>query len=367
MSHNQAYKILIAGGGTGGHIFPAIAIANELKQMNQADILFVGARNRMEMKKVPEAGYAIKGLWISGFQRKKLLLNILLPVKIVVSLLQSFFILLSFKPDVVVGVGGYSSGPVIFAGAVLGIPSLIQEQNSYAGIANKILGKFVRKICVAYEGMERFFSKEKIIFTGNPVRKTVIEAVSKKEEGCQYFQLNTSKRTVLVIGGSLGAKTINESMSAHLNIFKEANLQFIWQTGTAYFEKAKQLVADIANIKVLDFIKEINLAYAAADIIVSRAGAISISELCIVGKPIILIPSPNVAEDHQTKNAMALVNKKAALIIKDSEAKDKLGKQVIALTGNPSLCKELSKNIMSMAKNNAAGDIAKTVLSLIKK
>ncbi|MFA6923567.1 MAG: undecaprenyldiphospho-muramoylpentapeptide beta-N-acetylglucosaminyltransferase [Bacteroidales bacterium] len=362
------FKIIISGGGTGGHVFPAIAIANEIKAKYPfAEILFVGAKGRIEMEKVPAAGYKIEGLWISGLQRKITFKNFLLPIKLISSLLKVNKIINNFKPDVVVGVGGYASGPLLRVATMKKNPSLIQEQNSYPGITNKLLAKKVNKICVAYNGMEKFFPKEKIIITGNPVRKDILDTESKRNVAIKHFELE-NKNTLLVIGGSLGARTINESISKNLELLSKNNIQVIWQTGKNYFEKAKKSVSalNVKNIKVFDFINEMDLAYSAADIVVSRAGAIAISELCIVGKPAILIPSPNVAEDHQTKNAMALVNKNAAILLKDNEAIEKSGTEIIALFNNIEKQKQISENIKKLAKRNATELIVKEILNLIK-
>ncbi|MDD5571599.1 MAG: undecaprenyldiphospho-muramoylpentapeptide beta-N-acetylglucosaminyltransferase [Bacteroidales bacterium] len=363
------FKIIISGGGTGGHVFPAIAIANEIKaKCADAEILFVGAEGRIEMEKVPAAGYKIEGLWISGLQRKMIFKNLLLPIKLISSLIKVNKILNNFKPDVVVGVGGYASGPLLRVAAMKNIPSLIQEQNSYPGITNKILAKKVDKICVAYNDMEKFFPQEKIVITGNPVRKDILDTETKRSEAIKHFELE-NKNTLLVIGGSLGARTINESINKNLELLSKNNIQVIWQTGKYYFEEAKKSVSalNLKNIKVFDFINKMDMAYAAADVVVSRAGAIAISELCIVGKPAILIPSPNVAEDHQTKNAMALVNENAAILIKDSEAIEKSGEEIIALFNNAEKQKQLSGNIKRLAKRNATELIVNEILNLIKK
>ncbi|MEY2829396.1 MAG: undecaprenyldiphospho-muramoylpentapeptide beta-N-acetylglucosaminyltransferase, partial [Bacteroidota bacterium] len=335
-------KFIISGGGTGGHIFPAVAIANALKKnIPDCEILFVGAEGRMEMQKVPEAGYAIKGLPIAGLQRSMDLKNLLLPFKVLKSVTMAMKIITDFKPDVAIGVGGYASAPLLFAAKLKGIPYVIQEQNSYAGITNKILGKWAKKICVAYDGMQNFFPKEKIVFTGNPVRAAISGSKITKQEALAFFDLAENKKTVLVIGGSLGARTINQSIDAGIDFFVQNNYQLIWQTGKSFnappnlpkgegqrhssVGKVSPSGGDLEGaVRVFDFIKQMDMAYAAADIIISRAGALSVSELCIVGKPCVLVPSPNVAEDHQTKNAMALVNKNAAVLVKDTEAKEKL-------------------------------------------
>ncbi|HWZ21245.1 MAG TPA: undecaprenyldiphospho-muramoylpentapeptide beta-N-acetylglucosaminyltransferase, partial [Cytophagaceae bacterium] len=334
---NKSYRIIISGGGTGGHIFPAIAIANAIKEVHpNAEILFVGAEGKMEMEKVPQAGYKIVGLPVAGFQRKLTFKNFLFPFKLLSSLLKARNIVKEFKPDVAVGVGGYASGPLLYAASTKGIPTLIQEQNSYAGVTNKILSKKAKTICVAYQGMERFFSKDKIVYTGNPVRKDILEYKSKKQEGLQFFGLNENVNTIFIMGGSLGARTVNKSVIANLDMLVEAGVQVIWQTGKFYYKECLEVVSKINSdkIKVLEFINDMNLAYAVADIVISRAGALSISELCLVQKPVILVPSPNVAEDHQTKNAMALVEVNAAQLIKDDQAERVLVPAVLKLLQN---------------------------------
>jgi len=366
-------RIIISGGGTGGHIFPAIAIANALKKLNsENEILFVGALGRMEMEKIPAAGYKIEGLEISGIQRSLTPKNLLLPVKILKSILKAKKIIKKFNPDVAVGVGGYASGPLLYAASKMKIPSLIQEQNSYAGITNRILGKGVQKVCVAYEGMEKYFSKEKIILTGNPVREEATIITGKKEEAFKFFGLDSTKKTILVIGGSLGARTINESIANSLNEIEKKGYQLIWQTGKSYSEKAKKLISVqnnhsnqiITGLKSFDFIQRMDLAYAAADIIISRAGASSVSELTFIGKPVVLIPSPNVAEDHQTKNAQALVAKDAALHVSDAVAKSELMMTAFSLLNDESRMKTLSHNISQMAMKDSAGKIAEEIYKL---
>lgn len=362
-------KVILSGGGTGGHIFPAVAIANEIKKMvPDAEILFVGALGKMEMEKVPAAGYKIIGLPIAGLQRKLTLANLKFPFLLIQSLLKARSIVKEFKPDVVVGTGGYASGPLLRSAVSMGVPALIQEQNSFAGITNKWLAGKVNIICVAYEGMEQFFPKEKIILTGNPVRQDIVNVNEKRSEGLNYFKLDTNKKTVLVIGGSLGARTINEAIGNGLSQLADNNIQLVWQTGKGYFEKAAKQ-AEVYNLKKIyafDFISRMDLAYAVADVVVSRAGASSVSELCNTHKPCILVPSPNVAEDHQTKNAMALVNKKAAILVKDAEAADKLINETVTLVNNPSLQNELEKNIKTLAHYNSASIIANEVLKLAK-
>ena len=360
-------KVIISGGGTGGHIYPAIAIANSLKQkVKDIDILFIGAKDRMEMEKVPAAGYPIKGLWISGLQRRITFKNLLFPIKVISSLFQARRIIEDFKPDIVIGVGGYASGPTLRAATYKGIPSLIQEQNSYPGITNKLLAAKVNKICVAYEGMDKFFPKEKIILTGNPVRRNIVDLTLDRKKAADFFGLDVNKKTVLVIGGSLGAKTINECIQPLIQNFVEADVQLIWQTGKFYFQIARMATYKFEpnGIKSYGFINEMDLAYAAADVIISRAGAIAISELCIVGKPIILIPSPNVAEDHQTKNAMALVQKNAAILIADKDASQQLNEKLFSLLLNKDLQNDLASNIKKMAFLDAAEKIAEIVILL---
>ncbi len=370
MEQHRPYKIIISGGGTGGHIFPAIAIANAIKEIHPtADILFVGAEGKMEMEKVPQAGYQIIGLPVAGFQRKLTFKNFLFPFKLLSSLLKARGIIKSFKPDVAVGVGGYASGPLLFAAANNGIPTLIQEQNSYAGVTNKILSKKAKTICVAYQGMDRFFSKDKIVYTGNPVRKDILECKSKKQEGFQYFGLSEHVKTVFIMGGSLGARTINKSVIANLAMLVEADVQVVWQTGKSYYKECLEVVSNLNTdkIKVYEFIKDMNLAYSVADVVISRAGALSISELCLVQKPVILVPSPNVAEDHQTKNAMALVNIDAAQLIKDEVAERVLVPAVLKLIHNKEKQDLYSMNIAKLGKPYAAREIAAEVLKLIGK
>lgn len=363
----QKLKVILSGGGTGGHIFPAIAIANELKKkVPHAEILFVGALGRMEMEKVPNAGYKIIGIPIAGLQRRFTLANLKLPFLIIQSLLKTRRIVKEFQPDVVVGTGGYASGPLLKAAISKGVPALLQEQNSYAGITNKLLSKKAAKICVAYEGMEKFFPKDKIILTGNPVRQDLKDVRMKKEEAISFFKLNPSKKTILVIGGSLGARTINEAIGAGLSQLSQNDIQLIWQTGKLYYPKAMEQTQRYSdkNIYALDFISRMDLAYAAADIVVSRAGASSVSELCNIGIPSILVPSPNVAEDHQTKNAMALVDKNAAVLVKDNEASQLLIKYALELITDTSKQVTLTNNISNMAYQDSASIIAGEVLKL---
>jgi len=364
----KPYRIIISGGGTGGHIFPALAIANEFKRRYaDADILFVGAEGRMEMTKVPEAGYKIVGLWISGLQRKLTFSNLSFPFKLISSYLKASSLIKKMKPHAVIGTGGYASGPIMLAATKAGIPSLIQEQNSYAGLTNKQLAQKAGRICVAYSGMERYFPASKIVFTGNPVRKDIIDLESKREKALAHFAFNSSERTLLILGGSLGARTINESILAGIDQLIDAHIQVIWQTGKLYYEGIKSQIGhkDLRRIRVVDFLKQMDLAYAASDVVISRAGALAISELCIARRPSILVPSPNVAEDHQTKNAMALVNEDAALMVKDVEAKNTLVSEVLKLVYDEPLAEKLSINIGKWAKPQATEDIVDEIEKLI--
>ncbi len=362
-------KFIISGGGSGGHIFPAIAIANALKQeFDSCEILFIGAQDKMEMEKVPAAGFAIEGLWISGFQRSLSPRNLSFPFKLISSLLKARKIIKRFKPDMVIGVGGFASGPTLHQATKLGIPTIIQEQNSFPGVTNKLLANKVDKICVAYQNLDKFFPKEKIVFTGNPIRNEVVQIEGKKNEALKFFELSSDKPVVLVVGGSLGARTINEAIEANLNLFKENSIQLIWQTGKNYFTKAEQAVLPFKQngIVATAFINKMDMAYAAADIVVSRAGAIAISELCVVKKPTILIPSPFVAEDHQTKNAIALEINKAAILVKDSEQKEKLLTEIIRLVNNPEEQQLLVKNIKPLGVQHATDTIMEVVKSILK-
>jgi UDP-N-acetylglucosamine--N-acetylmuramyl-(pentapeptide) pyrophosphoryl-undecaprenol N-acetylglucosamine transferase len=369
MQQSDNIRVILSGGGTGGHIFPAVAIANAIKSVApNATFLFVGAKGRMEMEKVPAAGYPIQGLWISGLQRRLTTDNLMFPFKVVSSLYNAYKIIKSFKPDVVVGTGGYASGPTLRVASWLGIPTLIQEQNSFPGITNKMLAAKADKICVAYEGMEKYFPANKILLTGNPVRNDIEHNHNSQSEALQHFNLNTDKTTVLIVGGSLGARTINQSIAAGLSQFAEANIQIIWQTGKLYETEATATVSEYKEKGIISmpFIKEMDKAYSAADVVVSRAGAIAISELCISGKPSILVPSPNVAEDHQTKNALALSSRKAAILVKDSEAFEKLVGTAIALAENKNEQNKLGTNISTMAMQNSAAIIAGQVFALAK-
>lgn len=364
-------RIIISGGGTGGHIFPAVSIANAIKELHpEAEILFVGAEGRMEMHRVPAAGYPIKGLPVAGFDRKNLLKNIPVLIKLFKSQRMARKIVKDFRPHAAVGVGGYASGPTLKVAGSMGIPTLLQEQNSYAGVTNKLLAKQAKKICVAYEGMERFFDKDKIILTGNPVRQGLLNPTTTREEAIASFGLNPEKRTVLILGGSLGARTINQCIMNNLDKVKNSGVQFIWQTGKIYIEEARAAVAragELPMLHVTDFISDMAIAYSAADLVISRAGAGSISEFCLLQKPVILVPSPNVAEDHQTKNALALVNKNAALYVRDADAQDLLLDKAIETVNQPGLLKNLSKNIAELAFTDSANVIAKEVLKLAEK
>lgn len=358
-------KFIISGGGTGGHIYPAIAIANELKtRYPDAEFLFVGAEDRMEMEKVPQAGYKIKGLWISGLQRSLSLQNLAFPLKLVSSLMKSKSILKTFKPDVAIGTGGYASAPLLRMAAKQNIPCLIQEQNSHAGITNKWLSSKVQKICVAYEGMEKFFPSDKVKLTGNPVRQDLLDISLKREEALTFFKLNRDKKTLLVLGGSLGARRINQLIEKSLPFFERINLQVIWQCGKFYEETYKNKGNE--NVQVHTFLNKMDLAYASSDFIISRAGALSVSELCLVGKPVVFIPSPNVAEDHQTKNALAISEKNAAILIKENELDTNFEKEFSDLFSSIEKQEMLSKNILALAKPNATIEIVEEIEKLLK-
>lgn len=367
---SQKLKILITGGGTGGHVFPAIAIADAIKKLRpDTEFLFVGASGKMEMERVPQAGYAIEGLNIAGFQRSLSLRNLTFPFKLVSSLWKARKILRRFRPDVVIGTGGYASGPVMRAAQRAGIPTLIQEQNSYAGVTNKILGKNAAAICVAYDHMEQFFPTEKIVFTGNPVRSDILDLEGKHKEGLKHYSLNPRKKTIAIVGGSLGARTLNEAMRDNAPFFeKYEGVQALWQCGKFYeYEFSESDTAKLANVKLLPFIDRMDLLYAAADVIISRAGALTISELCLVGKPAILVPSPNVAEDHQTKNALALVEKGAARVVRDAEASEKMLQEALLILENEALAFSLSESIRQLGRPNAAEAIAREVIKLGEK
>lgn len=362
-------RVIISGGGTGGHIFPAVSIANAIREKQpDAEILFVGAEGRMEMQRVPAAGYEIKGLPVAGFDRKHLWRNVSVVIKLLRSRIMARRIIKAFRPMVAVGVGGYASGPTLDVAGKMGIPTLLQEQNSYAGVTNKLLAKNARRICVAYDGMDRFFPADRILFTGNPVRQNLLHITLTRQEAAQQMGLDPAKRTVLIVGGSLGARSINESVLQQLElILQQTDVQFVWQTGKYYSEAIAQQLKERTcppNLHVMDFISDMAVAYAAADLVVSRAGAGSISEFCLLGKPVILVPSPNVAEDHQTKNAMALVQKDAALYVPDAEAPDNLLPTAISTVKNSKKLQALSQNILRLARPNAASDIADEVIRL---
>lgn len=367
---NKNLKILISGGGTGGHIFPALSIANEIKDLlPETEFLFVGAEGRMEMERVPAAGYKIVGLPIMGFPRKPGVKMLKFFVNLARSMRSARRVVKQFNPDVVVGVGGYASGPVLRVAANFKFPSLIQEQNSYAGVTNRLLAKRVNKICVAYDNMERYFPAAKIVYTGNPVRKNLLGGKSKLNEAREFFQLKKGKKVLLITGGSLGARTLNNSLIKDIELLKKSDFEVIWQTGSYYYksvlEKTKGM--EIPNVHIHEFLSRMDLAYAVADLVISRAGAGTISELCLMEKATILVPSPNVAEDHQTKNAMALVEKQAAVMIKDLDSEQQLVSTALELINNESQLKELEKNIKQLAKPNAANDIAKMVIELANK
>ena len=361
----EKLKFILSGGGTGGHIYPAVAIANELKsRFPDAEFLFVGAKDKMEMQKVPQAGFNIEGLWIAGLQRKLTLQNAMFPFKLIDSLWKSRKIIKQFKPNVVIGTGGFASGPLLQMANMLDIPTVIQEQNSYPGITNKLLSKKANTICVAYENLEKFFPKEKMILTGNPVRQDLIDIESKRAGAIQYFNLDANKKTLLVLGGSLGARRVNQLIEKELDNFLSQDVQVIWQCGKLYFEDYKKYNAN--NVQVLAFIDRMDLVYAAADIVISRAGASSVSELCIVGKPLIFIPSPNVAEDHQTKNAKSIVDKKGAIMLRESELDSQFSLVFEALLKDQGKQDQLSKNIKHLALPNATKQIVDEIVSLIK-
>lgn len=378
---NNKPRIIVSGGGTGGHIFPAVSIANAIKELcPDAEILFVGAEGRMEMQRVPDAGYRIIGLPVAGFDRKRLWKNFSVLMKLIRSQWKARKIIKEFRPQVAVGVGGYASGPTLKTAGMMGVPTLIQEQNSYAGVTNKLLAKKACKICVAYEGMEKFFPAEKIIMTGNPVRQNLLGHSISRKEAADYFGLNPAKKTILVLGGSLGARTINQTLTEGLEIIRNnPDIQFIWQTGKIYIERVRDAITTatgeavhhphinaIPNLYVTDFIKDMASAYAVADLVISRAGAGSISEFCLLHKPVILVPSPNVAEDHQTKNALALVNRGAAIYVKDAEAKDRLLPVALETIADAEKLKSLCEHIAKLALPDSATMIAKEVLKLIK-
>lgn len=357
-------KFIISGGGTGGHIYPAIAIADALKaRFADAEFLFVGAQDRMEMEKVPQQGYAIQGLWISGLQRRLTLKNLLFPIKLITSLMRASKIIRQFQPDIAIGTGGYASAPLLRVASRKGIPCLIQEQNSYAGITNKWLSDSVDKICVAYDGMEAFFPSEKIVFTGNPVRKDLVDVADKKEEAIRFFELSPNKKTVLVLGGSLGARAINEQVEKTIPAVKIKDVQWLWQCGKFYENEYRKYHSE--TVKVHPFINRMDLAYAAADVIISRSGALSVSELCLVGKPVIFIPSPNVAEDHQTKNAQAVERESGAIVIKETDLEDRFLDIFERLLQSPEKQKSLSENIRTLARPNATEEIVDEIEKML--
>ncbi|MEZ2415357.1 undecaprenyldiphospho-muramoylpentapeptide beta-N-acetylglucosaminyltransferase [Muriicola sp. E247] len=359
------YKFILSGGGTGGHIYPAIAIANELKKrFPEAEFLFVGAKDKMEMEKVPQAGYQIKGLWISGLQRRLTWKNLLFPIKVISSLIKARNIVNTFKPDVVIGTGGFASGPVLRVASGKGIPCLLQEQNSYAGITNKLLASRVSKICVAYNGMDKFFPKEKIVLTGNPVRSTLVQLPAEAGPSYGYFELDPTKKTLLILGGSLGSRRINELIENHLSYFADSGLQLVWQCGSMYYEKYKQYNSE--NVKVYGYLNQMEHGYRISDIIISRSGAGSVSELCLVGKPVLFIPSPNVAEDHQTKNALALVNVNAAEMVAEKDLETKFKSSFEELLQSDRKREELSENIKKMALPRATEHIVDEIEKLIE-
>jgi UDP-N-acetylglucosamine--N-acetylmuramyl-(pentapeptide) pyrophosphoryl-undecaprenol N-acetylglucosamine transferase len=362
----KALKFILSGGGTGGHIYPAIAIANELKsRFPDAEFLFVGAKDKMEMQKVPQAGYPINGLWIAGLQRRFTFDNSLFPLKLLSSLFRSRTIIRNFKPNVVIGTGGFASGPLLQMANSMNIPTVIQEQNSYPGITNKLLSKKAHKICVAYENLERFFPAAKIVFTGNPVRQDLLDVENKRQEGISYFKLDANKKTLLILGGSLGARRLNQLIAKELDFLLASGVQVFWQCGKLYFDEYQHFNAN-ENVQVVAFIDRMDLVYAASDFVISRAGASSVSELCLVGKPTIFIPSPNVAEDHQTKNAKAIVDKNGAILLRESELDEKFETVFTDLIYNEKLQSELSESIKKLAKPNATKDIVEEIIKLIK-
>ena len=362
-------RVLISGGGTGGHIFPALAIANEIKlRFPQSEILFVGAESRMEMEKVPAAGYKIVGLPVYGFERRNLLRNFKVLWNLGKSILMARKIVKDFRPDIAIGVGGYASGPTLWAASHMGVPTLIQEQNGYAGVTNKLLAKSADVICVAYEQMQRFFPADKIVMTGNPVRQELLNPHLSRNEAIEFFGLDCDKKTILVVGGSLGARTINESIAQHIDDFKASGVQLIWQTGKLYDAQAQELLKNNPSpgVRQMPFIARMDMAYKAADLVISRAGASSISELSLLEKPVILVPSPNVAEDHQTKNAMALQVRNAAVLITDKEARERLVPEALSLVNDDAALSTMSNNIATMAQRNSAQRIVEEACRIIK-
>ena len=367
-SNSKTYKVILSGGGTGGHIYPAIAIANEIKnQYPNTEFLFVGAKDRMEMEKVPASGFAIKGLWISGIERKLLSKNnLMFPFKLISSLWNAKKIIKQFQPDIAIGTGGFASGPLLQMANVKGIPTLIQEQNSFPGITNKLLSKKANKICVAYDNLDRFFPKEKVVKTGNPVRQDLLEITSKRETAQELFQLDAAKKTILILGGSLGARNVNKLIESQLSFFEKQDIQVIWQTGKLYIAQYDKYNSN-ANVQVHAYLNQMDMAYAASDIIISRAGASSVSELCVVAKPVIFIPSPNVSEDHQTKNAQAIVEKNAAILIREKDLDTEFESVFIEVLKDDVMQKELSENIKKLALLNATKDIVVEVMKLVSK
>jgi len=363
-------KVIVSGGGTGGHIFPAVSIANELKErLPETDILFVGALGKMEMERVPAAGYRIIGLPVIGFPRKPSFKMFGFFLKLIQSMRLANKIIADFKPDIAIGVGGFASGPVLKAAVRKGIPAVLQEQNSYAGVTNKLLASKVNKICVAYPKMEKYFPAEKIVMTGNPIRKNLLEVITDKTEAYNYFNLNTNKQVVLIVGGSLGARTLNEAVLANLGLIRNSDVQIIWQTGSYYYREMLDRLGNNTpeNLQVLEFVSRMDLAYAISDVVISRAGAGTISELCLLGKPSVLVPSPNVAEDHQTKNAMALVENQAALLINDADSKEQMMKETFSLLDDKPRLKSMSENILKLSRPDAARDIVDVILEVLKK
>jgi len=367
---SRALKIVISGGGTGGHIFPAVAIANKLKEhFPQADILFVGANGKMEMEKVPQAGFPIKGLWISGFQRKFTVDNLVFPLKLISSIRNAKKIVRKFKPDVAIGTGGYASGPLLYAATQKKVPTLILEQNSYPGVTNRILAKRVNTICVAYEGMEQYFPKDKMVITGAPIRKEIFKLNVTREEGLAYFDLRKDLPVLLVVGGSQGARGINEAVAKNLDAILQTGVQLIWQTGSSSFESASEAVAHSNysdRVKVVEFISSMDKAYAAADILISRAGAIAIAEIVAVGKPAIFIPLPSAAEDHQTKNALALTEKDAGILLNETEAKDKIVEYVAELVRSQKRRNQIIKHLKAFKNDDATEHIVKEIIKIMK-
>lgn len=368
---SKPFKFIVSGGGTGGHIFPAISIANAIKERwNDAEIIFVGALGRMEMERVPAAGYKIVGLPVAGFDRKNLLKNVSVAFKLLKSMNMARKVVTSFKPDIAIGVGGYASGPVLKAAAAKGIPTLLQEQNSYAGVTNKLLAKSATKICVAYEGMESFFSKEKIVLTGNPTRQDLKISEKNRAEGYKHFDLNEKKKTILMLGGSLGARTLNDSIVGAFNQLAGSDVQVIWQCGKFYYDEMKKLESMDKipkNVHLYDFVSRMDLAYSVSDLIISRAGAGSISEFSILKRPVILVPSPNVSEDHQTKNAMALVKHDAAVMVRDMDAREELFNTALCLIADDNKLSTLSNNISNLAQHNSAQRIVDEIEKIITK